>query len=44
MVPERYCFSNNATHHQATLQGMDKVAITIAKTDQEIFSWLGIDA
>ena len=44
MVPERYCFSNNATHHQAALQGMDKVAITIAKTDQEIFSWLGIDA
>jgi hypothetical protein len=44
MAPERYCFSNNATHHQAALQGMEKVAITIAKTDAEIFQWLEIDA
>ena len=44
MVPARYCFSNNTTHHEAALQGMEKVAITIAKTDAEIFNWLGIDA
>ncbi|MDO8669510.1 MAG: hypothetical protein Q7K65_04410 [Candidatus Buchananbacteria bacterium] len=44
IVPERYCFSNNATHHQAALQGMEKVAITIARNDAEIFDGLGIDA
>lgn len=43
-VSEKYCFSNNATHHKAALQGMQKVGISILATDQDIFNFLGIDA
>ena len=43
-VTEKYCFSNNSTHHKSALQGMHKVAINILQTNQDIFNFLGIDA
>lgn len=41
-VSSTYCFSNNATHHDAALQGMAKVVINILKGDAEILGFLGI--
>lgn len=43
-VSSVYCFSNNSAHHDAALQGMGKVAISILKTDAEILRFLDIQA
>lgn len=41
-VSSAYCFSNNNADHEAALRGMNKVAISILKTDVEILQFLNI--